>query len=231
MFFIVHVWDIFYIAEQFSLLNIEDLGRPALGLQMEISSLVIIFTFNMFVTLMSINTRCSCWIDLIIFFFKTTDNLCYHFMFPFLNTFMLFSFHSASFFWNHSWVFKEKQVSRRDLGFFPPLNFRVTDLAKHGGSLEKLWHRSNGLSVHDCPPPAPNHPAPASPPPPPPCVSPVVMRSGWPAVSTRWPWESSLTGADNQSEADGRLQRWNEWSNWSGRRAVCERACEPVIQY
>lgn len=124
MFFIVHVWDIFYIAEQFSLLNIEDLGRPALGLQMEISSLVIIFTFNMFVTLMSINTRCSCWIDLIIFFFKTTDSLCYHFMFPFLNTFMLFSFHSASFFWNHSWVFKEKQVSRRDLGFFSPPQFQ-----------------------------------------------------------------------------------------------------------
>lgn len=91
MFFIVHVWDIFYIAEQFSLLNIEDLGRPALGLQMEISSLVIIFTFNMFVTLMSINTRCSCWIDLIIFFFKTTDSLCYHFMFPFLlSCFFLF---------------------------------------------------------------------------------------------------------------------------------------------
>ncbi|CAB1457001.1 unnamed protein product [Pleuronectes platessa] len=59
---------------------------------------------------------------------------------------------------------------------------------------------------------------------------PVVMRSGWPAVSTRWPWESSPTDADNQSEAGGRLRRWNEWSNWSGRRAVCERACEPVIQ-
>lgn len=62
------------------------------------------------------------------------------------------------------------------------------------------------------------------------CI-PVVTGSGWPAVSTRWPWESSLTGADNQSQADGRLRRWNEWSNWSGRRAVCERACEPVIQY
>lgn len=175
MFFIVHVWDIFYIAEQFSLLNIEDLGRPALGLQMEISSLVIIFTFNMFVTLMSINTRCSCWIDLIIFFFKTTDSLCYHFMFPFLNTFMLFSFHSASFFWNHSWVFKEKQVSRRDLGFSPPSISEWLILP----NTEDLWRNFDigpmdfrSMTVH---------------PPPPTTLLPRV-RPLLPRVCPRWWW-------------------------------------------
>lgn len=168
IFFMVHVWDIFYIAEQFSLLNIEDLGRPAPGPQMEISSLVIIFTFNMFVTLMSINTRCSCWIDLIIFFFKTTDSLCYHFMFPFLNTFMLFSFHSASFFWNHSWVFKEKQVSRRDLGFsfFPSISewliFPNTEDLWRNFDIGPMDFRS--MTVHPRPqPPCSRESAPSSP--------------------------------------------------------------------